>query len=72
MPTDQQAAAVRRTLGNESGFPLLRAVATASESDGRVGEQFEFVLALIIEGLERRLDIRRDAVAVAPTGDPCR
>ncbi|PPJ13148.1 TetR family transcriptional regulator [Nocardia nova] len=67
-PADPQAAAVRRTLGNESGFPLLRAVATARESDGRAGEQFEFVLALIIEGLERRLELRHGAAAAAPTG----
>ncbi|NKY42862.1 TetR/AcrR family transcriptional regulator C-terminal domain-containing protein [Nocardia cerradoensis] len=67
-PIDPQAAAVRRTLGNEPGFPLLRAVAAARETDGRVGEQFEFDLALIIEGLERRLEIRHGAGAPAAPG----
>ncbi|WP_158271199.1 TetR/AcrR family transcriptional regulator [Nocardia sp. MDA0666] len=57
---DLQAEHVARTLNAEVGeeFPLLRQVATTRESAGRVGEQFEFDVDLVIAGLERKLEAR--------------
>lgn len=69
-PVDPQVVAVRRKLAGCEEFPLLRTVATARDTGTRTGRQFEFDIALIIQGLERRLALRDDSPPPCHGGQP--
>ncbi|MEU6558031.1 TetR/AcrR family transcriptional regulator [Nocardia nova] len=57
-PVDTQAAAVSRTLSGTGEFPLLRTIAAAHGADALTGRQFRFDVAVVIDGLQRRLESR--------------
>ncbi len=59
-PIDAQAAAVSRTLSGTEEFPLLRVIAGEHDADALIGRQFRFDIAVIIDGLQRRLENRCD------------
>lgn len=66
-PIDPQAVEVRRRLAGNTEFPLLRAIAGSSGGDDPVGLQFAFDIGLVVQGLERRLELR-EQTATAPPG----
>lgn len=57
-PIDPQAVEVRRTLAGNAEFPLLRTIAADSDAADPVRLQFAFDIGLVVQGLERRLELR--------------
>ena len=58
-PIDPQAAAVGRTLDSTDEFPLLRTIAAARDTETERGRQFRFDIAVVIDGLQHRIEARR-------------